>query len=59
MKKILLVSIIGIMLSFGIVLFIFVSNDHLECDKMSTTTYKENGEVIVSSTHICKEKFNF
>ncbi|OUS00853.1 hypothetical protein A9Q86_08860 [Flavobacteriales bacterium 33_180_T64] len=58
MKKTFFATLILVILTFIVVVFIEVSNDHAECAITKTLTYGENGEKIVSKAHTCKEKFN-
>jgi len=58
MKKIFLISLAIVICSAGLITFVYVSNDHLECETSSVVTYGEAGEKITTETHICKEKYN-
>ncbi|MEH6536091.1 MAG: hypothetical protein V7719_06845 [Psychroserpens sp.] len=58
MKKAILASIAVFVISIGVVILIYVSNDHSECETSTVITYGDNGEKITTETHICKEKFN-
>lgn len=40
------------------ILFIKVSNDHLECYNETETIEHSNGTVVTTNKHICKEKYN-
>jgi len=57
MKNFLKISII-LILTTVVALFIWKSNDHLECEIEVVISKGENGEKIVSNKHICNEKFN-
>jgi hypothetical protein len=59
MKKTLLSSLIVFISTFGILLFIILSNDHLECIKRTETKRYSNGSIVTIEKHICKEKYNF
>jgi hypothetical protein len=39
--------------------FIKISNDHLECDTVTSTEIDKNGNKVVNTKHICKEKYSF
>jgi hypothetical protein len=39
--------------------FIKISNDHLECDTVTSTKIGKNGNKVVNTKHICKEKYSF
>jgi hypothetical protein len=39
--------------------FIKISNDHLECDTVTSTKIDKNGNKVVNTNHICKEKYSF
>jgi len=55
--------IIGVLLvalvTCSTIFFINVSNDHKECSNTKTISIDNNGNQIVSSTHICNEKYSF
>jgi len=57
---ILIGTIFGIvLLTAGILTFIHVSNDHVECETVVENTVGPNGEVVTTERHICNERFNF
>jgi hypothetical protein len=58
MKKTASVSLIIILISIMAILFIKVSNDHLECYNEIETIEHSNGKVVTTNKHICKEKYN-
>ncbi|WP_299335334.1 hypothetical protein [uncultured Psychroserpens sp.] len=58
MKKIFLASLVLVIISSGVITYIFISNDHSECDTKKEVSYGANGEKITKETHICKEKFS-
>ena len=39
--------------------FIKISNDHLECETITSTKIDENGNPVVLKSHLCKEKYAF
>ena len=39
--------------------FIKISNDHLECDTLTSIEIDKNGNKVVVTKHICKEKYSF
>jgi len=39
--------------------FIKISNDHLECDTLTSIEIDKNGNKVVVKKHICKEKYSF
>jgi len=60
MKKVIIASITTILVSFGVIILIFASNDHSECFEVEQVQTLENGKTVVTTNnHICKEKFNF
>ena len=53
-------TIIGLVfLTLSSVLFIYLSNDHVECVTEVTTVTNSSGQQITSKQHNCKEKYNF
>lgn len=46
-----------LLLTFAI--FIYYSNDHVECDTEVTYSVGPAGEKITTSHHVCKERFSF
>jgi len=58
MKKSVLATIAIVLSSIAVVVFIYISNDHLECDSSTVVTYGDHGEKITTNTHICKEIYN-
>lgn len=59
MKKFTLILASIIISTVSILLFIHYSNDHVECETISSTAKNANGETFTIENHICKEKFNF
>jgi len=59
MKKTILSSLIVFISTFGILLFIILSNYHLECIKRTESKRYSNGSILTIENHICKEKYNF
>lgn len=41
------------------IMFIRISNDHKECQTNTTQATNEDGTVVTTEEHICKERFNF
>jgi hypothetical protein len=39
--------------------FIKISNDHLECETVTSFKKDKNGNKVVDTKHICKEKYSF
>jgi hypothetical protein len=39
--------------------FIKISNDHLECDTVTSTKIDKNGNKVVNTKHVCNEKYSF
>lgn len=39
--------------------FIYYSNDHVECDTLTEITLGESGEKMTTTRHVCKERFSF
>ncbi|WP_157504773.1 hypothetical protein [Flavobacterium tegetincola] len=59
MKKLTLILFSIIISTASVLLFIHFSNDHIECETVSNTVKKSNGETVITERHICKEKYNF
>lgn len=57
-KKMFLISLVIVIITSGVITFICVSNNHLECETSTVITYGDNGENTTTKTHHCKEKFN-
>jgi hypothetical protein len=47
-----------IMLAIAAVLFIRLSNDHQECEEVIKHSQNANGNDVVTTEHVCKEKYN-
>ncbi|WP_157717181.1 hypothetical protein [Formosa sp. Hel1_31_208] len=58
MKKLFLISLAIVIVGAGLITFMYVSNDHSECERTSIVTYGKAGEKITTETHICNEKYN-
>lgn len=58
MKKWFFTSLALVIVCSGVISYLYVSNDHSECNSTLVTTYGENAETITTETHVCKEKFN-
>nr|WP_321224236.1 hypothetical protein [uncultured Psychroserpens sp.] len=59
MKKVILSSLATIVVSFGVITLIFVSNDHSECSQIQEIKTANNSQTVVTTNkHVCKEKFN-
>lgn len=58
MRNISRVSITVILISVFIILFIIDSNNHNECETRIESSIENNGEKIMTKTHVCKEKFS-
>lgn len=39
--------------------FIKISNDHLECETVTSFKIDKNGNEMVKKSHLCKEKYAF
>jgi len=39
--------------------FIKISNDHLECETITSTKIDKNRNSVVEKSHLCKEKYAF
>lgn len=48
----------AVVLTVGIVIFIYFSNDHTECENIIEQSIGANGEKISTARHLCKERFN-
>ena len=55
--KIIIIS--SLIIGFGLAYFIYVSNDHIECQTVTEYKTEENGTKIKTERHICKEKYSF
>lgn len=51
--------IAGAILTVSAVLFIRYSNDHKECSTVTEKTVNTNSETVVTTKHVCKEKYSF
>jgi hypothetical protein len=52
-------TLLGIfLLTIGVVIFIFFSNDHAECETVVENSIGTNGEIVTTERHICNERFN-
>lgn len=45
-------------LTVGILIFIYFSNDHTECENILEHSIGANGEKISTERHLCRERFN-
>lgn len=52
------VSITVILISVFIIIFIIDSNNHKECETRIESSIGNNGEKVMTKTHVCKEKFS-
>jgi hypothetical protein len=52
-------AIIVLVFSFLATFFIIKSNDHKKCNTLQLITKDENGNLVTSQKHICKEKYSF
>ncbi len=61
MKKIILYSSILFLLisTIGIVRFIRLNNDHLECLQIVENKRDSKGNIVTKKTHVCNEKYSF
>lgn len=59
MKKIILIFSVLFISTVGIVRFIQLSNDHLECNQKIENKRNSNGDIMTIKSHICNEKYNF
>ena len=57
--KIYIISLLIVTLFCTVYYFIKTSNDHLECETVVSTTIDKNGNKVVDTRHICKEKYSF
>ena len=51
--------ILIVMVATGSFLFIRFSNDHKECEDVISKSTDSDGNTIVTTEHICKEKYSF
>lgn len=60
MHKKLLTAILVLIVLTGVTTFFFIkfSNDHKECNDVVSKTTDMDGNTIVASKHICREKYN-
>jgi hypothetical protein len=59
MKKIILISSIILVSTMGIVRFIQLSNDHLECSQKIESKRDSYGNLVTIKSHVCNEKYSF
>ncbi len=59
MKKIILLSSILLISTIGIVRFIQLSNDHVECNNKIENKIDSNGNIVTIKSHVCNEKYSF
>lgn len=59
MQKRILLSSIFLISTISIVLFIKLSNDHIECIQKTETKRNSNGDIVTIKSHLCNEKYNF
>lgn len=59
MKKIILSLIVLFISTIGIVRFIQLSNDHLECNQKIENKRNSYGDIVTIKSHMCNEKYNF
>jgi hypothetical protein len=59
MKKIILSLTVLFISTIGIVRFIQLSNDHLECNQKIENKRNSNGDIVTIKSHMCNEKYNF
>ncbi|MFD2907491.1 hypothetical protein ACFSX9_01960 [Flavobacterium ardleyense] len=59
MKKYTLILGLILIGTIATLIFIHFSNDHEECDTVTSTTTDSNGNSVKTEAHICKEKYNF
>jgi len=58
-KKAFILIIAGVFLvTISALFFIYVCNDHKECDKSTEVYIDKNGNTVKEEKHICKEKNN-
>ena len=58
MKKTVLTSFSIVTVTISIVIFIHLSNDHVECGYDSKIVLDQYGNTVKTEKHICKEKYN-
>jgi hypothetical protein len=59
MKNLTLILTSIIVITFSLLFFIHLSNDHIECETISNTVKNASGEIVTTESHICNEKYNF
>jgi hypothetical protein len=59
MKKIILLSSILLISTIGIVRFIQLSNDHVECSQKIENKRDSYGNIVTIKSHVCNEKYSF
>ena len=57
-KKFKIYLVVILLLAFGGVYFIRISNDHKECATEKIYATDKNGNQVITEKHICKEKFS-
>ena len=58
-RKFAVILILTILFSIGVIQFIRLNNDHVECEQTVERMKNENGEMVTVKNHVCKERFNF
>jgi hypothetical protein len=48
-----------IVVTIGSLIFIYLSNDHVECETVTKTRTVSDGKIVTTKRHYCKEKFSF
>lgn len=48
-----------IVVTISTIMFIRNTNDHKECETTISQTTNDDGTVVTTEEHICKERFNF
>ncbi|MBL7833446.1 MAG: hypothetical protein JNK18_05805 [Cyclobacteriaceae bacterium] len=57
-KRLILILTVLVAL-IAINLFLYYSNDHVECDVKVVRSVGKNGEEVTTTTHVCHERFSF
>ena len=56
--KYLILIISLVVIGFGSYMFVKFSNDHKECSSTQEVTIAQDGSKVVSTKHVCKEKYS-
>jgi hypothetical protein len=59
MRNLKIIIFFALIISVSICYFIKKSNDHIECDTVTSKKINKNGNVKEEERHVCKENYSF